>query len=302
MTRSSGSNSTLCAVICTRNRPVDLRRSLLSLSWQTTPCTRVVIVDDSDRETRAEIRRIVDESGLPASVLVKDTPGLTASRNLAIESVTDDLILFLDDDVVLHPMYVARMVAAFTADPGLVGAGGSIDDDHDYELPWIRALLMVPGRKTGRVYRSGWSSQTPRGRSLPVEHLIGCNMAYRTSVVADRRFADGFRGYALGEDLEFSFRLHRDGHRLAVVGDARLWHLTADPRHDEAWGYREMIIRPMVAGERFHRLAFLVAATVFVVTNARRNRDRARGNLLGMADVLRGRPPRDLQTRRKVSR
>ena len=93
--------------------------------------------------------------------------------------------------------------------------------------------------------------------------------------------------------------MRRDGHRLAIVGDARLWHLTADARHDRAWGYREMIIRPVVAGERFNRAAFVVSALTFMATSARRNRERAIGNLLGIADVVRGRPPRQLQTLHK---
>ena len=220
------SASTVCAVICTRNRPVDLERTLQSLAWQTERCAEVMVIDDSDPDRRDATASLVERADVGGRVLVKDTPGLTASRNLALDEVAADIVLFLDDDVVLRPDYVQRLRTAFDRDPHLVGAGGSIDDDHDYELPRLRALLMVPGLKTGRVYPSGWSSQTPKGRTAEVDHLIGCNMAYRTSALDGRRFSEDFRGYALGEDLEFSFGLRRDGHRLAIVGDARLWHLT----------------------------------------------------------------------------
>ena len=296
------SELSVSAVICTRNRPVDLRRTLESLAWQSTRCAEIIVVDDSDRERRSETERICEAVDADVTVITKETPGLTASRNIAIERVTGDVTIFFDDDVVLRPDYIAEMVAAFTNDPGLVGAGGSIDDDHVYGARWLRALLMIPGRPTGRVYRSGWSSQLPRSSTRAVEHLIGCNMAYRTSVMKNYRFNSDFRGYALGEDLEFSHRLALDGHRISTVGTARIWHITGLPRLDRAWGYREVVIRPIVPGPRFSRVAFVVSATTFLLTNLVRNPERARGNLAGIGDVLRGRPPRDIQTLRKGRR
>jgi glycosyltransferase involved in cell wall biosynthesis len=293
---------TTTAVICTRNRVDDLRRVLTSLAWQTLGCTEVIVVDDSDTTQRATVDTVCATAGVPVDVLRKDQPGLTASRNLAIRHTTGEVTMFFDDDVVLHPHYVERMLDVFASSPDVVGAGGSIDDDHEYGWQRLRAMLMLPGRKAGKVYPSGWSTQSPRSRSGPVEHLIGCNMAYRTEVLRQYRFADDFMGYALGEDLELSHRLHLDGHRLVSVGDARCWHLTTPLRHDRAWGYREMIIRPIVAGRRFNRLAFVVTASTFVAVNAVRNRQRAIGNVEGIVDVLLRRPPRPVHTPAKPSR
>jgi glycosyltransferase involved in cell wall biosynthesis len=293
---------TVSAVICTRNRPVDLRRTLQSLAWQETPCHEVLVVDDSDPERRHETESVCADVDLPIRIMTKDEPGLTASRNLAIEHVSGEITIFFDDDVVLRPDYLTEMAGAFAADSGVAGAGGSIDDDHVYGWRWLRALLMVPGRTTGRVYRSGWSSQLPIRRTQTVEHLIGCNMAYRTAVLRRYRFNADFQGYALGEDLELSHRMTLDGHRLVSVGTAHIWHITALPRHDLAWGYREMVIRPIVAGRRFSRAAFLVSALTFLATNTVRNRDRARGNWIGIRDVLRRSPPRDHQTLVKAAR
>ena len=197
---------TVSAVICTRNRPVDLRRTLESLSWQETPCAEILVIDDSDperpRRDRADLR-----SGRRRreGVDQETVPGLTASRNLAIERVTGDITIYFDDDVILRPNYMTEIVAAFEQDPELAGAGGSIDDDHVYGWRPLRALAMIPGRATGRVYPSGWSTPgSPRRSSRSVEHLIGCNMAYRTSILRRYRFNSEFLGYALGEDLEMS--------------------------------------------------------------------------------------------------
>ncbi len=292
----------MAVVICTRNRPDDLRRALTSIAWQTAKWEELLIVDDSDAHRRHDTSAACVMAGVDARLLTKDEPGLTASRNLAIDHIDSDIVLFLDDDVVLRPDYLEHMVGAFAADDDLAGAGGTIDDDHDYELPWLRGLLMLPGRTTGRVYPSGWSSQSPRGVDRPVEHLIGCNMAFRTSVLRANRFDVSFGGYGLGEDLELTHRLHLAGRRLRSVGAARLWHLTGLPNHDRAWGYRETVIRPIVAGRRFNRAAFALSALCFVAVNSRRNRARAAGNLAGIRDVLRGRHDPMHQTTSKEER
>jgi GT2 family glycosyltransferase len=292
----------LTAVICTRNRPVDLLRALQSLDWQETKCDEIIVIDDSDPDRRMETTEVCSRTNGTTRILTKEVPGLTASRNLGIQESRSDLTLFIDDDVVLRPDYVTKMITAFEQDDRLAGAIGSIDDDHDYGLRWLRGLLMVPGMNTGRVYRSGWASQPPRRSSRPVEWLMGCNMMYRTSVLRRYRFNDQFLGYALGEDAEFSHRLHLDGHRLASVGDAHVWHITSLPQSDGAWGYREVAIRPLIAGRRFSKLAFLISSSTFLVSNMKRNRERARGNARGMADVLRGRPIRDVQAVRKLPR
>lgn len=296
------SELSVTAVVCTRNRPIDLERVLLSLRWQDLQCVQIIVVDDSDEEQRRLTTEICERVGGPIEVHTKETPGLTASRNLAMEHTTGDLTAYFDDDVVLRPDFMAEMVQAFRDDPQLAGAGGSVDDDHEYGWQWLRALAMIPGRKSGKVYRSGWSTQLPRARTTRVHHLIGCNMVYRTDVMRRYRFNDDFQGYALGEDLEFSHRLHLDGHRLMSVGTARLWHITSLPKFDRAWGYREIVIRPITAGRRFSRAAFAVSSSVFLVTNLVRHPSRASGNWLGIRDVLRRRPPRDLQTVRKVYR
>ena len=288
--------------MCTRNRPEDLRRVLASLAWQTVRCSQILVIDDSDPTMRGVSEAACVFSDPPAELHRKDEPGLTASRNLAIGLSNGEITVFFDDDVVLRPDYLERIADSFAHDPDLVGAGGSVDDDHLYGWTLVRRLLMVPGKPTGKVYRSGWSTPLPRGESGTVHHLIGCNMAYRTEVLRQYRFDDTFRGYALGEDLEFSHRLHLDGHRLVCVGSARLWHLTALPRADRAWGYREMVIRPQVAGRRFSRVAFLISSSSFLLVNLLKNRERAAGNLAGMRDVMLGRPPRDLQTLRKAIR
>src|SRR5262249_58623071 len=64
---------------------------------------------------------------------------------------------------------------------------------------------------------AGWTKE--------VEALCGCNMSYRREVLEGLRFDERLDGYALGEDLRFSYRVSRRW-TLVLTPDACL-----DPRH-----------------------------------------------------------------------
>jgi GT2 family glycosyltransferase len=70
---------------------------------------------------------------------------------------------------------------------------------------------------------------------MEVEFLSGCNMAYRREVVDTLRFDERLTGYALGEDLQFSYRVSRRW-KLVLTPEARLDHRQAGggrPPRDE---------------------------------------------------------------------
>jgi GT2 family glycosyltransferase len=276
-------------VICTRHRPDDLRRTLESVAAQHVRPEAVVIVDDSDPHLRAETEAIARASTCDPVVLVKDHPGLTASRNLALDHVQTPLITFLDDDVVLDRQYLQAVNDAFTRDDAIAGVGGVVDNDHVYGHRRARALLGLPGAPTGKVLPTGYTAPLPTA-AASVEHLIGCNMTFRTDVVRAYRFdTERFSGYALGEDAELTHRMFLNGCRLEVVPDAHLQHLSRPVRHDRQWGRRELAVRPHLAHRRFSKWRFLVAALAVLAHSAVTNPARALGNLEGIIDVLTGR-------------
>lgn len=101
---------TIC--ICTRNRPVELRRCLDSISRSTVAVDQVVVSDDSTDGRTAELLR-----GSGGSVVYVEGPksGLGANRNRALYAATGDYILFLDDDACLGEAFLERALACATA-------------------------------------------------------------------------------------------------------------------------------------------------------------------------------------------
>jgi glycosyltransferase involved in cell wall biosynthesis len=92
--------------ICTRNRPVELRRALDSIAASSLQPSQVIVSDDGD------------ENGTPALVAAHSLPilytkgpcsGLGANRNHAVSVATGDYLLFLDDDGALGETFLEQV-------------------------------------------------------------------------------------------------------------------------------------------------------------------------------------------------
>ncbi|NND71513.1 MAG: glycosyltransferase family 2 protein [Rhodothermales bacterium] len=224
---------THCLVICTRNRPDDLRETLESCASQgSIEDFAVRVVDASDTEaasrnasTIAEIPRINCEH-----VLYRGEPSLARQRNFAIEEYTGnyDIIHFLDDDVTLDSEYLKVMDNAFRQNPAAAGIGGLVVEDGRRPQD-ARSLLLTCFRlyspRPGKVLASGHESPAQSeelSEVVGVEWLNGCS-AYRSSVLRDFRCDAQLRGYSLDEDLDLSYRISRQ-HLLLVEPSAQMVH------------------------------------------------------------------------------
>lgn len=217
----------LSVVICTKDRPEDLRVTLESIGRQTRPADEILIVDaSSDERVKSCVAAWRKESGFEKILYFSSTPGLTRQRNIGVEKSQGDVVCFLDDDVVLEPEYFKEVQHTFE-DPAVYGVSG-LDVNASLGGPagrLFRRLFMLPRMDgSGRMQASGFPAWCtfPKGK-IHVEILRGHNMSYRREVLERLKFNEDLEGYGLMEDAEFSYRASR--HRLMVmVPTARLLH------------------------------------------------------------------------------
>ncbi len=101
--------SSVSLVICTRDRPKDLARCLASLPEQTRAPDEVIVVDNASLTRDAEdICR-----GAGVRYVREERPGLDIARNTGGRASGSEIVAYTDDDVVLHPWWLERLVAAF---------------------------------------------------------------------------------------------------------------------------------------------------------------------------------------------
>jgi cellulose synthase/poly-beta-1,6-N-acetylglucosamine synthase-like glycosyltransferase len=85
---------------------------------------RVLVVDPGSTDGTPEVAKQLGVEVL--SLGHRGGPAL--ARNRGVETVTTDVVLFIDSDCVAHPDVVERVERAFAADPEVVSITGSYDD------------------------------------------------------------------------------------------------------------------------------------------------------------------------------
>lgn len=113
-----------------------LAAAIESALAQDHPAREVIVVDDgSTDESRAVIERYADR----VTVVLKENGGQASAMNAGFELCRGDVVVFLDSDDVLEPGALARVAAAFAADPALV------------KVQSRSRVIDVEGRPTGTL-------------------------------------------------------------------------------------------------------------------------------------------------------
>lgn len=219
-------------IICTRNRPDDLRTALDSIAKQRLRPASVIIVDASDdTNSAAEVERwaaaISSQSTLVTYVHAE--PGLPAQRNVGASLSQAEIVHFIDDDVVLEPEYLSAIAAAFADDTDgrVVGVGGLVTNQPSRRPRLWWRLACLDSNREGVILYSGANIVVTNAQTrTPVQWLSGCSMSFRRDVVAQLGFDESLPGYGLMEDADFGFRASRLG-QLLVEPRARLVHNTS---------------------------------------------------------------------------
>jgi glycosyltransferase involved in cell wall biosynthesis len=104
-------DAALTVVICTRDRPDGLSKTLASLARQSDPGFEVLIVDNS--LDGAVARTLVDFNGLEMRCCHEPAPGLSRARNRGLSEVRSELIAWIDDDEEADPDWIAWIKRGF---------------------------------------------------------------------------------------------------------------------------------------------------------------------------------------------
>lgn len=189
-------------VVCTYNRPDDLARCLASLHDDWTPTQ---------------------------TILITERGPLAKLRNDGLRQATAPLTLFLDDDVVVAPGYLSRLLRLFS-DPHRMGVTGPSPIPTQYErhralfrYPVVtrlyEGLFVAPEVRPGHLTVAGTFVPHPRwAYEGPVEFLEACHQAYRTDALkAVGGFDEHYGGVGDWSEPDLAFRMRE------AYGPSCLW-------------------------------------------------------------------------------
>lgn len=277
----------IAAVIATRGRPEIVTETVLHLLAHQSLKPDSVIVSCIDP---------ADAGGLQGRndvVVVTGPTGLAAQRNTALAQLPPgtEIVAFFDDDFVAHQDWLAvaaqtfRDEASVTAFTGRVLADGATGPG----IELAKAMSLVADAPP-----SDW-------RWIEPYSPYGCNMAFRLASIGELRFDERLVLYGWLEDRDFAAALARRGGRLVKCADAIGVHMGVKGGRmaGERFGYSQ-IVNPLYMLRKGTMTFAQVADHLFrnISSNLGRSlrpepfidrRGRLKGNLLGIADILRGR-------------
>jgi glycosyltransferase involved in cell wall biosynthesis len=175
----------LSVVIPTHNpHPGRLRRTLSGLRAQTLPAGQweTVLVNNASTSF-PDAATLADCS--PANLSIVDEPvlGLTSARRRGFSAVRGPVAVLVDDDNVLAPDYLARVLAIFSRQPRVGVAGGKSLPEFEREpAGWEREFLpLLALRDLGpqEIISHGLRAADLGRNEYPVFAPIGAGMALR---------------------------------------------------------------------------------------------------------------------------
>ena len=287
-------------VVPTKDRPVDLKKLLVSLSKQTVAPSQIIIVDGSDEP----IEHIVNEFGeLPLTYVREYPPSLARQRNAGMAALDGQITVagYLDDDLELAEDATERMSAFWNGAGDNVGGAAFTIINQPLRHPLFGKLadvFLMNSPQQGKVLNSGFATSiTPQDNDLQTDWLYGGATLWRRGVIEQYQYDEWYIGHGFLEDLDFSYRVSRD-HRLWVVADARVWHWPGEilTRQNVKLGRQQVVNRVYFVRKSgdFARLAVAWGLLGTCVRNGlesigNRKRDgvlRLWGNILGFRDLL----------------
>ena len=213
----------LTVVIATYNRRPIFERTLDALAGQSSGDFRVVVVDDGSTDETWQF--LQDRAGGAREprleIFRQENQGQGQARNRALRAVGDGLVLFLGDDVIPRPDFIAEHRAGHEEAPGLEGSKGIVGFT-DWCRDDMRVTPLLEMINT-QGHQFGYAQMTPN-EEVPFTCFYTSNVSLPREVLGDDPFDDAFVSYGW-EDVELGYRLNRRGLKLIYRPAAAAEHL-----------------------------------------------------------------------------
>jgi glycosyltransferase involved in cell wall biosynthesis len=214
----------LAVIVPTKDRPAKVRALLETLSRQTAPCARILIIDGG-----ASVRDVVMEFAgrLPVEHHVCQPPGQIRQRNMGIALLDDrtPLVASIDDDIEFEPDAMKEMIAFWnTVKPETAAVSFNIVNTPPEADTRLRRLFLLSGPEPGRVLRSGLSTSNCQAtRNYRTDWVCGGAAVWRLDVLRRHPHRELPSRWAISEDVIYSYGISRSL-PMYVCASARVRH------------------------------------------------------------------------------
>lgn len=195
----------ISVVVCTYNGSKTINDTLVGLAKLEYPNYEVLVVNDGSNDNTAEIA-----SQFNVQLISTENRGLSSARNTGLYASKGEIIAYIDDDAYPDPKWLTYLASSYLS-TNHSGIGGP-------NLPPKQAELI-----------SQCVANSPGGPCHVLlddevaEHIPGCNMSFKKSVLMEiGGFDHVFK--AAGDDVDICWRIQEKGYTIGFHHSAFVWH------------------------------------------------------------------------------
>jgi len=194
------------------NRPNEIDELLYTLTKQSYLQFEVLVIEDGSKQDAKEIvDRYTDQ--LDIHYYFKENAGQGFARNFGFERAKGDYFVIFDSDCLIPANYL-EVVKNYLYEHHLDAYGGP-DAAHDSFTPVQKAIsyAMTSPFTTGGIR----GNKKHIGQFHPRSFNMGVSRKVWEKV-------GGFILTRLGEDIEYSIRIHENGFKIGLIPEAKVYH------------------------------------------------------------------------------
>jgi len=229
-------------VICTRNRSSSLKRCLDMLQNQKSRPYEIIVIDNAPSDDSSYL--VVQQFGNGIKYFKEPRPGLDIARNTGATTAQASVVAYVDDDVLVHPMWTYQIWKTFS-DPDVAALTGLViaselntESQQIFEKYWSFNRGYVD-----QAYDHDFITKYLKSGPPVWEIGAGANMAFRKSVFEqvgyfDERLDVGAAGCS--GDSELWYRILLKGLKICYNPRAVVFHehrRELDALHNQLFNY-----------------------------------------------------------------
>jgi cellulose synthase/poly-beta-1,6-N-acetylglucosamine synthase-like glycosyltransferase len=211
--KNSIGRPTISIMIPCHNEEKTIARCVESCLAQSRPAEMILVVDDGSTDNSAKILESFD-SRIKLVRLAHNTGNKSYVQQIGLNYINTDIFISTDADTMLDYRFVECVDQAFT-DPNICAAAGYVMSTRHNWLTALREIEYFVGQEVHKTAQS----------NINFLYVIpGCASAFRTAIFKEHITFDHD---TVTEDLDFTFKLHRQNYRINFLKKAIVW--TQDP-------------------------------------------------------------------------
>lgn len=262
----------ISAVIPTKNREIDLVKAVISVYSQIRIPEELIIIDQSDNsESYNSVKKLKKPTELNLIYIhEKKIKGLVEAKAYSLEFANNEIISFLEDDIILDKFYFEEIYKVFFSNEKILGCSGVITNADTSN--WLyRKFHYISHIGIFKDKRPNIYSFLKYKNDIVIQTNVvsGGLSSWRSKIFDDIKF-DTTNHFHMIEDFEFSFRFNKVyPDSLFIISNAKLAHyFSPTNRSSEIKRFAKKIFEFIIFYKKHHnnRLS-LISIFVILLSN-----------------------------------